>query len=342
MFKNYVPKVELVRLTKNLIPPLLPTFYKGQCGRIAIIGGCEDYTGAPFFSAHAAATLGCDLTHVICEQSAATVIKGYSPDLMVHPYLKDSHALDLYKYYNHGGDESAVRADPDFEATFIKAEVLPKVIQVLDRIQVVVIGPGFGRDHVMQRTLQYIIEEVKKRDLPLILDADALFLVSQKPEIIRGYSNAILTPNVAEYRRICDALKIKDSDNLTELHKLSDELQVTIFQKGQHDIIVSGKNVIVDEEQGSNKRVGGQGDSLTGMISTLLAWGTSAYKQKIWPEAKTSEPQLKDEEIRMLACYGGSILTKVSARKAFAKYGRSMQTTNLHEFIRDAYQEVFG
>ncbi|VEU19721.1 DEKNAAC100747 [Brettanomyces naardenensis] len=344
MFKSLKSKKELIKLTKQIIPPLLPQFYKGQCGRIAIIGGCEDYTGAPFFSAHAAATLGCDLTHVVCEISAAPVIKGYSPDLMVHPYLRGTDFLNEYKLRRRGGVEvgqSLDPNDPNFETKFIKQEVMPKVNAILDRIQVVVVGPGFGRDHAMLLTLQFILEEIRARNLPVVLDADALFLVAQKPEVISGYPNAIITPNIVEYRRICDALNIHDDDNLTELRQVSDALKVTIFQKGQKDIIISGENLITNDEKGSNKRVGGQGDSLTGMISTLLAWGMSAYKNKIWPESKTSIPQFNDEEIRMLACFGGSLLTKVSARKAFAESGRAMQTSDLHKHIAESYREVF-
>ena len=37
----------------------------GQLGRIAVIGGSEDYTGAPYFSAMASARLGCDMVRLI-------------------------------------------------------------------------------------------------------------------------------------------------------------------------------------------------------------------------------------------------------------------------------------
>lgn len=40
---------ELIHLSRQLIQPLLPSFHKGQSGKIAVIGGNEDYTGAPFF-----------------------------------------------------------------------------------------------------------------------------------------------------------------------------------------------------------------------------------------------------------------------------------------------------
>ncbi|QOU21020.1 hypothetical protein BRETT_000737 [Brettanomyces bruxellensis] len=340
MFSRLYTKSELIKLTKQIIPPLLPSYYKGQCGKIAIIGGCEDYTGAPFFSAHAAATLGCDLTHVICERSAATVIKSYSPDLMVHPYLKDSNALEQYMITT--GKKLDRLNERSFQAEYVKEKVMPKVITILDRIQAVVVGPGFGRDPVMLLTLEFILDEIKARHLPVILDADALYLVSQKPNVIRGYSNAILTPNIVEYRRICKAVNIKDADNTKEVHLLSKAMNVTVLQKGNKDLIVCGDDEIVNDEAGSCKRVGGQGDSLTGLISTFLAWGYSAYKDKIWPEAKRSTPQFTNEQIRMLACYGGALLTKKSAGKAFTKYGRSMQTSDLHKYILESYNEVFG
>lgn len=40
---------------------MLTRFNAGQLGRVAVIGGSEDYTGAPYFSAMASARLGCDM-----------------------------------------------------------------------------------------------------------------------------------------------------------------------------------------------------------------------------------------------------------------------------------------
>lgn len=37
----------------------------GQLGRVAVIGGSEDYTGAPYFSAMASAKLGCDMVGAV-------------------------------------------------------------------------------------------------------------------------------------------------------------------------------------------------------------------------------------------------------------------------------------
>merc|ERR1712224_215451 len=58
--KNVLAKVQ------RMVPPMLEKFHKGQLGRVAVIGGSEDYTGAPYFSAMASARLGCDMSHLIC------------------------------------------------------------------------------------------------------------------------------------------------------------------------------------------------------------------------------------------------------------------------------------
>ena len=77
----------LLDLARQAIPPLSHSLHKGQCGRIGIIGGSKEYTGAPYLSAISALRTGADIVHVFCSPSAATVIKSFSPDLVVHPHL---------------------------------------------------------------------------------------------------------------------------------------------------------------------------------------------------------------------------------------------------------------
>jgi hypothetical protein len=57
-------------------------------GRIGVVGGSVEYTGAPYFSAAASLKTGADLVSIYCEASAAPVLKAYSPDLIVHPVLR--------------------------------------------------------------------------------------------------------------------------------------------------------------------------------------------------------------------------------------------------------------
>lgn len=290
-----------------MVPPLLSHFHKGQLGRLAIVGGCEDYTGAPFFSAHAAMLLGCDLVHVITEEgTAATVIKSYSPDLMVHPYLGNGFNLQ-------------------------------KITGVLDRMDAIVIGPGFGRSDAKLIELRAILNylNTEKRQIPIVLDADALYFLSLGH--LNDYINlkTILTPNVVEFARIRDGI-----DNSMNLQQLSKHFECTIVEKGSIDsICFNGKDVIIVEESGSLKRVGGQGDTLSGLIGCMLAWGMGAYKKGIW---EREEPIFTDDELVQLCCLGGAWLARRTGNQAYHKYGRSMLTSNLAEFIPSSWEQLKG
>ena len=50
---------------QSIAPPLDFSTHKGSSGRIAILGGSIDYTGAPYYSAMAALRLGADLAYVL-------------------------------------------------------------------------------------------------------------------------------------------------------------------------------------------------------------------------------------------------------------------------------------
>ena len=85
---------ELQQAARALVPRLTNELHKGECGRIAVFGGCVMYTGAPYFAAIAAVKAGADLAHVFCEQQAGVVIKAYSPELIVHPVLDQEYGIE--------------------------------------------------------------------------------------------------------------------------------------------------------------------------------------------------------------------------------------------------------
>jgi ATP-dependent NAD(P)H-hydrate dehydratase len=64
---------------------------KGGSGKTATVGGCLEYTGAPYYSAISSLKSGSDLAHVFCTESAGIPIKCYSPEVIVHPVLKASN-----------------------------------------------------------------------------------------------------------------------------------------------------------------------------------------------------------------------------------------------------------
>ena len=57
---------------------------------MAVIGGCREYTGAPFFAAISAMRAGADYGYVFCTKGAAGAIKNYAPEIIVIPCLIES------------------------------------------------------------------------------------------------------------------------------------------------------------------------------------------------------------------------------------------------------------
>ncbi|CAH0028646.1 unnamed protein product [Clonostachys rhizophaga] len=317
---------------QRMIPPMLEKFHKGQLGRVAVLGGSEDYTGAPYFSAMASARLGCDMctkSHVICTPGAAAVIKTYSPNLMVHPLMRQSPPTASS---SEGPGDS--ETDPKHVAS--------RIIDMMSRLHVLVIGPGLGRDPLMQDTVALVIQAARTKNLPLVLDADALLVVQKDPGLVSGYTQAILTPNVVEFKRLCDALGVNVTGQEGETAKveaLAKALQgVTIIEKGASDFISDGKNTIKNDMEGGKKRSGGQGDTLTGSVATFLAW-RKAYLDELWD---AGSEKLGESEMIQLAAFGGSAITRESSRLAFSKRGRSLQASDLTDEVHSAFMNLFG
>lgn len=84
-------------VTTAIVPPFDPNSHKGSMGRIGVIGGSQDYCGAPYYAAVSALKFGADLSWVYCSQEAAVPIKSYSPELMVTPFYEDRQLLNVEK-----------------------------------------------------------------------------------------------------------------------------------------------------------------------------------------------------------------------------------------------------
>jgi ATP-dependent NAD(P)H-hydrate dehydratase len=191
------------------------------------------------------------------------------------------------------------------------SSIAQTVIDMLPRLHVLVIGPGLGRDQLMQDTCAKVIEAARKQNMPFVLDADGLALAQMRPELVQGYKECILTPNVVEFSRLCKAKGV-DASGL-EGGKGAEELAkafggVMIVQKGKEDYISNGEKTFVSDLEGGLKRSGGQGDTLTGTLATFLAW-RKAYLDKIWDH----DGDLDSVELLGLAAFGGSAVTRASS-----------------------------
>ncbi|KAL9274310.1 ATP-dependent (S)-NAD(P)H-hydrate dehydratase-like protein, partial [Drosera capensis] len=120
--------------------------------KVAVIGGCREYTGAPYFAAISALKIGADLSHVFCTKDAAPIIKSYSPELIVHPVLEESYGIR---------DEDKIS---------VSTRVLAEVIKWMERFECIVIGPGLGRDPFLMDCVSEIMRHARQLNIPIVID----------------------------------------------------------------------------------------------------------------------------------------------------------------------------
>lgn len=114
-------------------------------------------------------------------------------------------------------------------------EAAHKVNDWLYNIDVIIIGPGLSRDICLQRCVKEIVRSLHEHcRIPLIFDGDGIFFVENNLQNVIGYKEAIITPNLNEYKRLCNALQI---DENSDLQTVSKKLGGThLIQKGKFDI----------------------------------------------------------------------------------------------------------
>jgi ATP-dependent NAD(P)H-hydrate dehydratase len=222
-------------------------------------------------------------------------------------------------------------------------ELAKPILDMLPRLHVLVIGPGLGRDIVTQKQVKAVISAAKHHDppVPMVLDADALWLVQTDPDLIKGHKECILTPNVVEFGRLAKSVGMDQSKGDPEqaCQELSKILGgVCIIQKGAVDYISQGLDTIISDFQGGLKRAGGQGDTLTGSLGTFLAW-RSIYHEGLWD---VGEGKMSREETLLVAAFGGSAITRECSRRAFEKRQRSLQASDLTEEVHNSFLALIG
>ncbi len=221
--------------------------HKGNNGRVLVVGGSRDYSGAPTLAAHAAFKSGVDLVHVACPQSVAPAIRSYSPDFIVHTLSED------------------IIVEGDVE----------KIIELSKNVDSIVIGCGMGRDKETASALNKLVKKIKK---PVIFDADALKLLDTQL-INKMEKDVVVTPHSAEFKALFGLDIPEELKNKMEIiSKTSNENKCVVLLKGVLDIISNGKKTRLNKTGNPGMTVGGTGDCLAGLVGGLLAKGHDGFE----------------------------------------------------------------
>ncbi|MBY8980863.1 MAG: NAD(P)H-hydrate dehydratase [Candidatus Lokiarchaeota archaeon] len=225
--------------------------HKGEFGRVLVIGGSKNYSGAPAYASLACIHFGCDLVISYVPEVIGDVIRSYSPDMIV-------------------------RTSP---GKWLTTKASEEILWLMDWANAIVIGPGLGTDPSTEELLVKLLESNTITEKSLVIDADALKLVKPHLDLIKG-KNVILTPHEGELKFMIDA-DLSPYDKIEkrgiEVFNIAKKLDVTLLAKGPFDYISNGNLLKINKTGCPEMSIGGTGDVLAGLCASFLTTGSNPY-----------------------------------------------------------------
>jgi hydroxyethylthiazole kinase-like uncharacterized protein yjeF len=222
-----------------------PAEHKGNAGKVLLIGGAPGMAGALLLAGNACLHLGAGWT-----------------------------ILEML-------DPASARADDSQPELMIRL-ALPNICETLKTTQadVIAIGPGLGRSEL---ATQYLHQVLASKNIPIVIDADALNLISESAELLLALQKrnvdfpglSVLTPHPGEAAKLLKTTtEAVQSDRVGSIQQLMDLTQSIVVLKGQHTLIASPVHPPVQCLAGNpGMGTGGMGDILTGSIAAIAAQG---------------------------------------------------------------------
>lgn len=253
--------------------------HKGQFGYVLIIGGSKQYSGSPVFNGLAALRSGSDLITIAGPRRAMDIAASFAPDIITYPL------------------------DNELELKHVS-----RILALAKNFHSLIIGGGLNRN---KKTCQAIRKIIKNTNLPIVVDAEAIRAIAEKPEIIRK-KKAIITPHIEEFRILTgERVKPEIKDRKKKVKKWADKLETTILLKGHVDVISDGKRIALNKTGSCFMTKGGFGDTLSGICGTLLARNIEPFE----------------------AAQAAAYINGQAGELAGKKYGEGVLASDIFEFL---------
>ena len=234
------PSAKLIDETKALsaMPLRHRDAHKGDFGHVLVIGGDYGMGGAVRMAAEAALRVGAGLVSVATRPEHLSVVNSGRPEVMCH---QANNVVELHP--------------------------------LLEKASVIVIGPGLGQEQWALDLLQAVLS-IKK---PLVLDADALNLLSRAPMKNDCW---VITPHPGEAARLLDITTTEvQADRYQAASGIVKKYGGVCVLKGSGTIVQAmGEVPAVCQSGNPGMATGGMGDVLSGVIGGLLAQGLPLFE----------------------------------------------------------------
>lgn len=221
--------------------------HKGTFGRLLIVGGCVEYTGAPALTAAAAVRSGCGLVTLGVPKAIWSVEAARCDSAMPFP-LADKNGVLSHK-------------------------ALQDILKKLEVCDVLALGPGLGRSDEVTRLVCELLQRTEK---PVVLDADGINALEGHIDVLdsRKGRTTILTPHDGEFTRLGGQPDAQD--RLEAVREFAKAHGCVLVLKGHNTATAAPTgNVLVNTTGNAGMAKGGSGDVLTGVIASLLCQGAT-------------------------------------------------------------------
>lgn len=225
----------------SLYKPRQAFAHKGNYGSVLLAGGSYGKIGAMVLTAKAALRAGAGLVTTLIPACGYSIMQTAVPEAMC--IVNGEEALN----------------DLSHNSTF----------------STVGLGPGMGTNAGTALAFTSYIAESRK---PLVIDADALNIISAQPELLSQVpKNSVLTPHPKEFARLF-------GDNTNSMVQVDNARMqamrygLNIVLKGRHTAVINADGECRYNMTGNpGMATGGSGDVLTGIITALIAQGYEPY-----------------------------------------------------------------
>lgn len=136
------------------------------------------------------------------------------------------------------------------------------------------VGPGIGTATDTIDALEHFLIAAQAGSKKLVLDADALNCIAQRPNLLNFITRqSILTPHAGEFDRLFGKSE-NEEERLKKAIRAAEDYDVIIILKGHHTAIVRPDGLVMFNSSGTPAMATpGSGDVLTGILAGLIAQG---------------------------------------------------------------------
>lgn len=224
---------------QKLLPRRFAYSNKSSFGKVFLVAGSDNMSGAAYLSAKACLRTGAGMVKIHTVEANRVILQQQLPEAMLSTYGEHVNEAKLDSGMNWS--------------------------------DIIGIGPGMGSSLQALSILTYILQHTRK---PIVIDADGLNLLSQQMDLLKQHQGpVIVTPHLGEMSRLIGQSIDDISQNLmTEASRLAQEYGVTCVLKDTRTIVALPDGQLFINTSGNNgMATAGSGDVLTGIVAGLLA-----------------------------------------------------------------------